>query len=80
MTHTLLSKGIEKVFILSLSKEVVEGAKKAIAEELGQDKADRTEWIRCDMADWAAVAAVADQIAKSTDRLDILVGNAARGM
>ncbi|KAK3637080.1 hypothetical protein LTR56_013811 [Elasticomyces elasticus] len=79
-THTLLNKNIKKLFILSLSKEVVDGAKKAIAEELGQDKADRTEWIQCDLTDWKKVTEVAKQITDSTDRLDILINNAARGI
>ncbi|KAK4560872.1 hypothetical protein LTR86_005452 [Recurvomyces mirabilis] len=80
VSHTLLSKNIKKVFILSISKEVVEGAGKAVAEELGQDKADRIKWIQCDMSDWKHVAKVAMDIAKETDRLDILVNNAARGI
>ncbi|TKA69221.1 hypothetical protein B0A55_07729 [Friedmanniomyces simplex] len=79
-THTLLSKNISKLFILSLSKEIVDGAKKAIADELGQDKADRTHWIQCDLSDWKRVTEVAKQISDSTDRLDILINNAARGI
>ena len=42
--------------------------------------ADRTEWILCDLGDWAAVPAVAKQITDSTDRLDILINNSARGI
>ncbi|KAK5117527.1 hypothetical protein LTR62_004949 [Meristemomyces frigidus] len=80
VSHTLLSRNISKVFILSISKEVVEGAGKAVAEELGQDKADRIKWIQCDMSDWKHVAKVATDISKETDRLDILVCNAARGI
>ena len=58
----------------------MEGAKKSVAEELGQDKADRTVWIRCDLSDWAAITGVAKQITESTDRIDILLNNAARGI
>ncbi|EMC93287.1 hypothetical protein BAUCODRAFT_36967 [Baudoinia panamericana UAMH 10762] len=79
-SHTLLSKNISKIFIISLSKEVVEGAKKSVAEELGQDKADRTHWYQCDMGDWKKVAEVSREIAKQTDRVDILINNAARGI
>jgi NAD(P)-dependent dehydrogenase (short-subunit alcohol dehydrogenase family) len=68
------------VYILSISQDVVDGAKAAIAKELGQDKADRTVWYRCDMSDFARVKEVADAIKKDTDRLDILVNNAARGI
>lgn len=80
VTSTLLSHNIKKVYILSLSKEIVEGAKKAIAEEMGQDKADRTHWIHLDLSDWDAIPAVAKQIKEDTDRIDILVNNAARGI
>lgn len=80
VSHTLLSRNISKVFILSLSKEVVDGAKNAIKEDMGDEKAQRTQWIQCDMSDWHRVAEVAKEIANSTDRLDILVNNAARGI
>lgn len=79
-THTLLSKNISKLFILSVSKEVVDGALKAVTEELGEDKAKRTTWLQCDMADWARVAKVSTEIKNSTDRLDILINNAGRGI
>lgn len=80
VTNTLLAHNIKKVYILSLSKDVVDGAQKAIAEELGQEKADRTKWIHCDLSDWDLIPAVAKQIKADTDRLDILVNNAARGI
>lgn len=79
-THTLLTKGIEKVFILSVSKEVVDGAKDAIAKDLGQEYANKTVWIQCDLSDWKRVAEVSDQIASQTDRLDVLINNAGRGI
>lgn len=68
------------MYILSLSKEVVDGAKQAIAEELGEDQADRTKWIHCDLSDWDLIPGIATQIKADTDRLDILVNNAARGI
>ena len=79
-THTLLSKGVKKLFILSLSKEVVDGATNALKEEMGQEVADKVTWLQCDLSDWHAVSKVADKIASSTDRLDILINNAARGI
>ncbi|KAK5127006.1 hypothetical protein LTR85_008365 [Meristemomyces frigidus] len=79
-SHTLLSKNISKLFILSPSKEVVDGALKAVAEGLGQEKADRTKWIQCDLTDWRCVAEVSKEIKESTDRLDILINNAGRGI
>jgi NAD(P)-dependent dehydrogenase (short-subunit alcohol dehydrogenase family) len=76
----LLSKNISKLFVLSVDKEVVEGAVNSIREELGEEKASRTEWIQCDLSDWKHVAQIAKHISDSTDRVDILVNNAARGV
>ncbi|KAF4435949.1 putative alcohol dehydrogenase Bli-4 [Fusarium austroafricanum] len=80
VTHTLLEHNISKLFILSMSEDVVKGAKKSVAEELGQEKADRTEWIKCDLSNWAETKKAAEQIKSSTGRLDILVNNAGRGI
>ena len=79
-THTLLSKGVKKLFILSLSKEVVDGAANALKEEMGQEVADKVTWLQCDLSDWHQVAEVAGKIASSTDQIDILINNAARGI
>ncbi|KAI1133709.1 retinol dehydrogenase 12 [Nemania abortiva] len=80
VTHTLLKHNIAKVYILSISEEVVKGAREAITKELGQSAADRTKWFQCDLADWKRAKDVADEIRKDTDRLDILVNNAGRGV
>lgn len=80
VTYTLLKHNIAKLYVLSLSQEVVDGAKAAIAQELGQEKADRTHFIRCDMADWQQVKEVAERIKGECDRLDMLVNNAGRGI
>ena len=80
VTYTLLKHNIAKVYILSVSKEVVEGAKDAVAKELGQDKAGRTIWLQCDLSDWPRVKEVAEAIKRDNDRLDILVNNAGRGI
>jgi NAD(P)-dependent dehydrogenase (short-subunit alcohol dehydrogenase family) len=79
-THTLLSHNISKLFILSMGKEVVTDAIEAITQEMGKEKADRVEWIQCDLSDWEQTGKVAFDIAKKTDRLDILINNAARGI
>ena len=79
-THTLLSKGVEKLFILSVSKEVVDGAIKAVGEEMGEEAAKKMVWLQCDLSDWKHVKQTADKIASSTDRIDILINNAARGI
>ncbi|KAI1430276.1 oxidoreductase bli-4 [Xylaria sp. FL1777] len=80
VTYTLLKHNIAKVYVLSMSKEVVEGAKKAISKELGQAAADKTEWFQCDLSDWKKTIDVAEQIKKDTNRLDILINNAGRGI
>ncbi|KAF4897559.1 putative oxidoreductase bli-4 [Colletotrichum viniferum] len=80
VTHTLLKHNIAKLYILSVSKEVVEGAHDAIAKDLGTEKANRTKWFQCDMSDWKRVKEVAEAIKNDADRLDILVNNAGRGI
>ncbi|KAI0161888.1 hypothetical protein GGR52DRAFT_582385 [Hypoxylon sp. FL1284] len=79
-THTLLKHNISKVYILSVSDDVVKGAKGAIAKDLGEDTANRTKWMHCDLTDWWEVKDVADKIKADTDKLDILINNAGRGI
>jgi NAD(P)-dependent dehydrogenase (short-subunit alcohol dehydrogenase family) len=79
-THTLLSHNVSKLFILSMSEDIANDAINAIAKEMGQDKADRVEFIQCDLSDWEQTGKVAFDISKKTDRLDILINNAARGI
>ncbi|KAI4256418.1 MAG: hypothetical protein LQ352_002094 [Teloschistes flavicans] len=79
-SHTLLTHDIKKLFILSVSKDVVDGAVNAVKEEMGQEAADKITWLQCDLSDWKAVKATADKIASQTDRIDILINNAARGI
>jgi NAD(P)-dependent dehydrogenase (short-subunit alcohol dehydrogenase family) len=79
-THTLLSHNISKLFILSTSEDVVDGALEAIRQEIGDSAASRVKWMQCDLTDWNAVGQIAFQIRKETDRLDILINNAGRGI
>lgn len=79
-THTLLSHNIRKLFILSLSKDVVDGAVNSLKEEMGEEVAKKVTWIHCDLSDWKQVKETADKITSSTDRIDILINNAARGI
>lgn len=79
-THTLLSNNIKKLFIISWSEDIIEDALKAIKEEMGEDKASRVEWLKCDLADWEQTGKTALEIAQKTDRIDILINNAARGI
>ncbi|KAL8754700.1 MAG: hypothetical protein Q9184_005033 [Pyrenodesmia sp. 2 TL-2023] len=79
-SHTMLTHDIKKIFMLSVSQEVVDGAKDAVKEEMGQEAADKIVWFQCDLTDWKKVAQVASEIAKQTDRLDIMINNAGRGI
>ena len=79
-SHTFLSHNIAKLFILSGSEDVAEKAIDAIKEEMGEEAAKKVTWLQIDLGDWHAVPKVAEQITKNTDRLDILVNNAARGI
>ena len=47
---------------------------------MGEDKASRVEWLKCDLADWEQTGKTALEIAQKTDRIDILINNAARGI
>jgi NAD(P)-dependent dehydrogenase (short-subunit alcohol dehydrogenase family) len=79
-THTLLSHNISKLFILSQREDIATDAINAIAKEMGQDKADRVVWMQYDLADWEQTGKVAFDIASQTDRIDILINNAGRGI
>ncbi|KAH9908430.1 retinol dehydrogenase 12 [Xylariomycetidae sp. FL2044] len=78
--YTLLKHNIDKLYILSVREDVAKRAQEAVAKELGQEAADKIKWYQCDLADWKRVKEVAEQIRKDTDRLDILINNAARGI
>lgn len=78
--HTLLSKDIAKVFILSVSANVIADSVEAIKEELGEEISNRMRWIQLDLSDWKQIPKVAEQISNETGRIDILINNAARGI
>ena len=79
-TSTLLSKNMSKVFILSVSEDVIKGCKQQIQDDLSEEMSNRIVWLQCDLSDWTRVAEVAKEIRSQTDRLDILINNAARGI
>jgi NAD(P)-dependent dehydrogenase (short-subunit alcohol dehydrogenase family) len=79
-THTLLAHNISKLFILSMSSDIVSDCLAAIKEEMGEETAKKVEWMQCDLSDWEATGKTAFQISDKTDRLDILINNAARGI
>lgn len=80
VVHTLLKNNIAKVYVISTSEEVINGARESIRKDLGDDAVSRLIWKQCDLTDWAAVYRLADQIKSDTNRLDILVNNAGRGV
>lgn len=71
----MLSHDIKKIFILSVSKDVVDGAVNAVKEEMGQEAADKIVWLQCDLSDWKAVAQIAKKISEQTDRIDIMINS-----
>ncbi|KAJ4378847.1 hypothetical protein N0V86_005720 [Didymella sp. IMI 355093] len=79
-THTLLSKNVQKLFILSKSDDIVSDAINAIKQEMGEEKGNRVVWMKCDLSDWEETGRTAFKIAEQTDRIDILINNAARGI
>lgn len=79
-SHTLLTHNIAKLFILSGSEDVADKAIDAIKQELGEEASQKVTWLQIDLADWHSVPKVAAEISKNTDRLDILINNAARGI
>ena len=76
----MLRAGLEKLFVISMSQDVMDGALKDITEKLGGEYAQKVTWIQCDMGDWPGVAKAAKQISEQTDQVDMLMQNAARGI
>lgn len=79
-THTMLTKNISKLFIISDSQDRAEDAIDAIRSELGDSIAQKVKWIQCDLSDWKATAETAKKISSETERLDVLINNAGRGI
>ena len=79
-THTLLSRNIAHLHILSVSQEIVDSALDAIKEELGADAAKRVTWYQCDLSDWDKTHKITQQIRDAAERLDVVICNAARGI
>jgi NAD(P)-dependent dehydrogenase (short-subunit alcohol dehydrogenase family) len=79
-SHTLLSNNISKLFIVSKSQSSFDEALKSISSDLGEEKAKKVTWLQCDMGDWKAVAETAKKISNETDRIDILINDAGRGI
>lgn len=65
-----------------MSEEIISQAKNAFANDrqLPQDAASRIVWKQCDLTDFQHVQKVGREIADETERLDILIANAAKGI
>jgi len=79
-THTLLSHNISKLFILTKTESKVDDALDAIEKELGAEARKAVVWKQCDLSDWQRTSDVAGEISNETDRIDILINNAGRGI
>ena len=76
----LLKNNISKVFIVSMSEEVMDNAVEEFRKQLGTEYADKVTWFQCDLSNLPAVTEVAKKVRDQTDRLDILCLNSARGI
>jgi NAD(P)-dependent dehydrogenase (short-subunit alcohol dehydrogenase family) len=79
-TRTLLEHNISKLFIISQSPDGATDAIKSIREEMGDSVSTKVQWKNCNLGHWKAVLQIADEIKSTTDRIDILINNAARGI
>ena len=79
-SHTMLAHGLSKLFVISHRKEVMDNALSAIKDDLSASTSAKVTWLQCDISDWKQVKETADKIAQSTDRIDIVINNAARGI
>ncbi|EKD17110.1 uncharacterized protein L3040_000366 [Drepanopeziza brunnea f. sp. 'multigermtubi'] len=78
--HTLLERNISKLFIVASTKESLDGASSYIKETLGASTVSKVKFLQADLADWKTLPSIAKQITDSTDRIDILINDAARGI
>lgn len=79
-TRTLLEHNVSKLFIISQAADVATDATNSIREELGDCASAKVQWKKCNLGDWKSVLQTADEIRSMTDRIDILINNAARGI
>jgi NAD(P)-dependent dehydrogenase (short-subunit alcohol dehydrogenase family) len=79
-SFTLLQKNLAKLFLISSSRETADSAVADVREKLGKETANKITWLQCDLSDWKAAAATSQKIRDQTDRLDILILNAGRGI
>ncbi|PBP21945.1 retinol dehydrogenase 12 [Diplocarpon rosae] len=78
--HTLLERNISKLFIIASTQESLDGASSHISSTLGQSTVSKVKFLQADLADWKSLPSIAKQITDSTDRIDLLINDAARGI
>ena len=49
-------------------------------EEMGDFVASKVDWVQCDLTQWTDMAAAASKIFKATDKIRILIDDAAPGI
>ncbi|KAE8308183.1 hypothetical protein BDV41DRAFT_513576 [Aspergillus transmontanensis] len=83
ITAQLLLHGIEKVYVLARSHDkyirAQEEWQRRIGGSLGKGNT-RVQFIQCDLADIVAAKSAANKLKHKTDRLDIMICNAAIGV
>ncbi|CAL3972856.1 hypothetical protein PZA11_004140 [Diplocarpon coronariae] len=78
--HTLLDRNISKLFIIASTKESLDGASSHISSTLGESTVSKVKFLQADLADWKSLPSIAKKITDATDRIDILINDAARGI
>ncbi|CZS87980.1 probable retinol dehydrogenase 14 [Rhynchosporium agropyri] len=78
--HTLLQKNIEKLYVIGSTQESIDGASSDIESTLGASTLAKVKFFQADLGDWKSIPGIVKQITDSTDRLDILINCAARGI
>lgn len=79
-SFTLLQHNLAKLFVISVNGQTMNGAINDVKEKLGKEAADKITWLQCDLSDWKAVAETSKKFQEQTDRIDILILNAGRGI
>jgi NAD(P)-dependent dehydrogenase (short-subunit alcohol dehydrogenase family) len=79
-SHTMLSKNIAHLFIISSNQASWDDALKTLSRDMGEGIGSKITYLQCDMADWPAVARTAKKIAEQTPTIDILINDAGRGI
>lgn len=79
--HELLKNNIAKIFLLSNRKEIFKEMEDDIRKSFGDQGLQRIRWIECNLTKWESdVVQAAETVSKETERLDVVIMAAARGV